>query len=145
MLFVFIVCQVEGYRNILNLACSPLAFTSNKAFLKSKRRCETSLPASFSAWFSKKNIFLVLFYQLTKFHYLVAFISWDIGQYVYCKVLLTRLWLHRFWNYPYLCNQAVFPKWPKNKGKNLNILRMKRAFKMKYKAFFIISKGLSLK
>ena len=49
MLFVFIVCQVEGYRNILNLACSPLAFTSNKAFLKSKRRCETSLPASFSA------------------------------------------------------------------------------------------------
>ena len=33
----------------------------------------------------------------------------------------------------------------KNSEKKLNILRMKRAFKMKQKAFFIIFKGLSLK
>ena len=25
--FVFIICQVEGYRNILKLSCRPLAFT----------------------------------------------------------------------------------------------------------------------
>ena len=29
--------------------------------------------------------------------------------------------------------------------KNLNIVRTKKAFKMKYKAFFMIFKGLSLK
>ena len=39
-----------------------IAFTSNKAFLKNKKRCGTSLPASFSAWFLKKNISLVILY-----------------------------------------------------------------------------------
>ena len=33
---------------------------------------------------------------------------------------------------------------PKRQGKNLNISRTKRAFKAKYKAFFIIFKGLSV-
>ena len=32
-----IVCQVEDYRNILKLSCRPLAFTSYKAFAKSKK------------------------------------------------------------------------------------------------------------
>ena len=36
MQFVFIVCQVEGYKNIFNLSCRPFAFTSNKAFLRNK-------------------------------------------------------------------------------------------------------------
>ena len=31
--FVFIVCQVEGYQNILKLTCRQLAFTWYKAFL----------------------------------------------------------------------------------------------------------------
>ena len=79
MQFVFILCEVEGYRNILKLSCKPIAFTSYKAFLKNKRRPGTSFPASFSTWFSKKNILLVTFY------------SRDIGQYVYCNRLLTRL------------------------------------------------------
>ena len=35
----------------------------------------------------------------------------------------------------YLSNQAVFPTWPKSRDKNLNILRTKRAFKMKQKDF----------
>ena len=30
--FVFIVCQVESYRNIMRLSCRPLAFTSYQAF-----------------------------------------------------------------------------------------------------------------
>ena len=34
---------------------------------------------------------------------------------------------------------------PKSQDKNLSILRMKRAFKMKWKAFFNISETLSLK
>ena len=45
---VSIVCQIEDYRNILKLSCRPLAFTLYKAFLKNKKRSETSLPASFS-------------------------------------------------------------------------------------------------
>ena len=41
--FVFIVCQVEGYPNILKLSCTLLAFTSFKAFLKTQERSGTSL------------------------------------------------------------------------------------------------------
>ena len=41
--------------------------------------------------------------------------------------------------------KPFFPTWPKSCDKNLNTLRMKRLFKIKYKAFSIISKGLSIK
>ena len=45
----------------------------------------------------------------------------------------------------YLSNQAVFPTWPKSRDKKWNILRTKRAFMIKWKAFSIIFKGLSMK
>ena len=83
---------------ILKLGCRPLGFTSYNAFLKNKKRSWTSLPASFSTWFLKKNISLVTFYYMTEFHCLLIFTLWDIGQYVYCNCLLTRLWRHAFWN-----------------------------------------------
>ena len=54
---LFIVCQVEDYRNILKLSCGSLAFTSYKTFLKNKKRSGTSLPASFSGLFFLKKIF----------------------------------------------------------------------------------------
>ena len=57
--------------------------------------------------------------------------SWDIGQYVYCNGLLTRLWRHKLWHFPYLSNEAVSSTWPKSQDKSVNILRTKRAFKMK--------------
>ena len=39
-----------------------------------------------------KKIFSdVILYLLTKFHCLIAFTSWDIGQYVYCNCLLNSL------------------------------------------------------
>ena len=60
--FAFIVCQIEGYRNMLKLSCRPIVFTSYKDFLKSKKRYGTGFSASFSARFLKKNIFLVIFY-----------------------------------------------------------------------------------
>ena len=47
--FIFIVCQVEGYRIILEINYRPLAFTSYKAYLKDKERSITSLHTSFSA------------------------------------------------------------------------------------------------
>ena len=40
-------------------------------------------------------------------------------------------------------NQAIFYTWPKSQNKNLN-MKTKRAFKVKWKAFFIIFKGLLL-
>ena len=59
--------------------------TTIKLFWKIKRGLETCLPASFSAWFLKKNIPIVMFYYLTNFHCLLAFTSWDIGQ--FCIVI----------------------------------------------------------
>ena len=50
--------QVEDHRIILKLSCRPFAFTSYKAFLKNNYR--TSLPASFSAHFLKKNNYLLI-------------------------------------------------------------------------------------
>ena len=41
--------------------------------------------------FFNKNVSHVTFYQLTKFHCLIAFTSGDIGQYVYGNSLLTKL------------------------------------------------------
>ena len=52
MNFVSLVYQVEGYQNILKLSCVPFAaraFTSYKAFLKSKKRFGISLLALNSA------------------------------------------------------------------------------------------------
>ena len=40
---------------------------------------------------------------------------------------------------------TLFFTWPKSQEKELNILRTKRAFEMKWKAFSIIFKGLSMK
>ena len=58
----FMVCQVEGYRNLLKLSCRPIAFTSLKASFFKKKRSGTSLPASFPVWFLKKNTSLAIYY-----------------------------------------------------------------------------------
>ena len=89
---LLIVCQVEDYRKWLKLSCSLVAFTSYKAFLKNNQRSGTILPASFSVWYLKKNISVVIFYYLIKLQSLVTFTSLDIGQYMYRNCLLTRLW-----------------------------------------------------
>ena len=67
---VFITYEVEDNKIKLKLRCRALAFTLYKAL---KKRSGTSLPVLFSAWFLKKNVFLVIFYYLHKFHYLVVF------------------------------------------------------------------------
>ena len=54
--------QGEGYQNILKLRWRPFAFTAYTAFPKNKRKSGTSLLASFSTWFLKKNIPHVIFY-----------------------------------------------------------------------------------
>ena len=47
--FAMILCQVEGYLKISKLSSRLLAFTSNKVFLKNKKRSGISSPTSFSA------------------------------------------------------------------------------------------------
>ena len=53
--FVFIVCQVEGYRGILKLSCRPPVFTPFKVFNFLKKKMSTaSLPEIFSMIFEEK-------------------------------------------------------------------------------------------
>ena len=63
---------------------------------------------------------------------LVAFISWDNGQYVYCTCSLTRLWrlLNFEINFLFLI-KPFFLRDQKVNIKNSNILKTKRAFKLK--------------
>ena len=65
----------------------------------------------------------------------------DTGQYMYFNCVCPRLWCHKFWNEPYLSNQAVSTI-PNTQNKILIILRTKRAFKVK--PFFISFKRLSV-
>ena len=85
-------------------------------------------PTHFMNGSFKENVCHFIICQLTKVHCLIAFISWDIGKYVYCKCFFSRLWQHKFWNWAYLSNQAIFLHGQKVKGKKLNILRTKRPF-----------------
>ena len=85
--FLFL-CKVESYQNILKESCCQLLLPHIKLLLKYKNRSGTSLPILFSAWFLKKNSFLVTFSHLTKFHCLFVFTLWDIGQYEHCCCLL---------------------------------------------------------
>ena len=128
--------NVEGYHNILKVSCRPLAFTSFKVFLKNKKRSGTSIPASISERFLKKNISLAIFYQLTKFHCMVAFTSLDIGQYLYCNCFVNQIVTSIIMK---LFNQAVSSTWPKSHEQKLKYFQ---SFKTKSLFFF---KGLSLK
>ena len=38
---VFILCKVEGYRNIMKRSWRPLAFTSHKALINTKKGLES--------------------------------------------------------------------------------------------------------
>ena len=82
--------QIKGYRNILKSSWGSLAFTSYKTFWKTKIVLAlVSLPR-FPHHFWKK--YFACYILLTEVHCLLAFSLWDIGQYLYCSCLLTRLW-----------------------------------------------------
>ena len=72
------------------------------------------------------------------------FIAWlpllieVLRQYVFCNYLLSSRWSHKFWIKLSLLLKPVFYKTKKSRQK------FKRAFIMKWKAFFIIFKGLSI-
>ena len=119
---------MKNYNILIKKKCVN-AFIRLKGFIgfqKNKKRSGTSLPALFSAKILKKNISLDIFNQLTKFHCLVVFTSWDIGQCVYCNCLLNRLWRLSFKINLISLIKPFFQHDKKIMTKNLNILRMKK-------------------
>ena len=98
-----------------------------KLFKKNKIRTIVSLSYFLRDFWRKIFLLLNFLFKLTKFHWLVAFTLWDVGQYVYCKCLLPKLWRHKVWNYPHLSNQAGFSTWPKS----LNFLCLRKRHREK--------------
>ena len=80
---------------------------------------------------------------LTKFYCLIAFTSWNVGQYEYWIVCFSSCDNINF-EIKLIFLIRPFSLWWKSQDKNLNNLRTKRAFKVKQKAFFKVFKGLSV-
>ena len=80
----------------------------------------------------KKSFFHFKFWSLSRYSYSFWYSFWwaYVGLLRSTKLALAFL-------------RSRFHTWPKSQDKNLSISRPKRAFKMKWKAFFIIIKGLS--
>ena len=76
--FILLCVQVKDYQNILKLSCWPLGLTLYKAFSNIKKISGTSLPASFSAWFLKKNFSFLLTDQISLYDCLYFFRYWVI-------------------------------------------------------------------
>ena len=125
------------YGNILILSCRP-HLPHIKLFKKTEGSLELVALLHFLHDFYRK-IFLLL-YSITCHNFIICF-PLDIGKYVHCNCLLTRLRHHQFWNWSYLFNQAGFFTWSKGQDKQLKILRTK----MKQKAYSIIFERFSLK
>ena len=84
-----------------------------------------NFPLTLSGWFSKQNVFSVIFHELTKFNCPIAFTSWDIGQEVYRNYGVKNFEINIF-----LIKSFLYMT-KKVKTKNLNFLGAKRAFKVK--------------
>ena len=111
-------CKASG----LQLKCNTLSIVVNLAVNKKtawnyrrliqryaqlwyfSKGSRSSFSTTFYLWFLKKNVSCAIFYRLNKFHFLIAFTSWDIDQCMYCNCLLTRLWRNKLWNWPYFSN-----------------------------------------
>ena len=76
-------------------------------------------PAHFVYDFSKICFCYVLLTDQISFSGFLYFLrDW---QYVYCNCILSRLWRHGFWNWPYRSSRAVFSTCPKSHDKNLKV------------------------
>ena len=128
---LFIPCQVESYLKVLKLNCWQLALTSYNAFLKKQRGLElVSLPHFLHDFW---RTIIILLYSINWPSFIVwlpllreilsnmciAIVCWPV-----CDVINFEI------NLIFLINPFSLI-WPKIQDKNLNILRKKRAFKMK--------------
>ena len=129
----------------MKVCCRLPAFASCKAFLKKQSYLELVSVYHFLHDFWGK-IFL-LFYSINWPNFIVwlPLLRKILSNMCIVNCFGTKFWRHKFWNYLYISNQAVFSTWPKSQDQKLNIFRTKKDFKMKEKLFFIIFKGLLLK
>ena len=88
--FVFIVCPSRSLSNYVNLRCLTLAFTLYTAFVKSKKRPETSLPVSFFCLIFEEKYFshVLLIDPISLNDYFNLLRYW---QNVYCSYLVSSL------------------------------------------------------
>ena len=113
--------QVKDYQNILKLRYQSLAFISNKAFVKPRRRSWTNIFASFSAWFWRKifltlysinwpNIigWLLLYFEMSHEVFMVI-LCYPVGDFINFEI--------------YVFYQTLFLNDHVNQDKNLKILR----------------------
>ena len=141
-LFVYPGCEVRDFEiNLSNWAVFstwPESHDKNLNILRTKRAFKVEIKSIF------QNFQRTFCYQKLSHTLECSFNSWDIGQCLYCKCLLTRLWRYFEINLIFLI-KPFFLYDEKEKTKTLKILRTKRAFKKKWIAFFIIFEGLSLR
>ena len=128
----------------MKLSSRPLAFTSYRAFFLKKRCLELVSLAHFLHDIWRKTFLLLpsitwpnLIAWLPLLHEILDNMYIVIVCWPGCDIINFEI------NLIFLIKQ-FFYIWPKSQDKKLNNLRTKRAFKMKYKAFFIIFKALSL-
>ena len=125
--FVFIVCPNRGLSKYIETRVQiSLAFSSYKAFSKNKEVWNWSF-ALFSAWFLKKNISRIMMYSLTKFHCLITFFSWDIGQYVSGNFVFLVV-SSRILKITIAFSSSHFTVWPKGLGHKLKYFKNEKSF-----------------
>ena len=97
-IFCFYCLPSWGLSKVIETKLHITCIYLKQSFLKNKKRSGTGTRASFSVWFLKKNISLVMFFYLTKFQCVVAC----------CNSLLTRLWRNKFWINLIFLNKPFF-------------------------------------
>ena len=135
--------QVEAYQNVLKMRCSPPAFTLYKdCFFK--KGAVTIWTYSFSAWFSKKIFLTLCFINKSNFFVWLSLCLEKLGNVCiviiccpFCEVINLEI------NVSFLTKPLFYIT--KKSGQKCKYLKNKqRAFNMKWKAFLVAFKGLSV-
>ena len=122
-----------------------LPYNRNKLFKTLHYWCRDMLNLDFSdkgLWIVSPAYFLYDF--STKMLLMLYSINWPISLpgclyfLRYWAICVLRYFVNQVVRSWILKKRAIFSTWPKSHDKNFNILRTKRAFKVKKKAFFII-------
>ena len=103
-----------------------------------RKGSENSFSSTFYTWFWREIHFLLYSVNWSNLIVWLPLLREILGN------MYIRLLRHKVWHWSSLSTQAIFFIRQKIQDKNLNILRMKIAFKVKWKAFFIIFQGLSV-
>ena len=97
MVYGFFYCMSNLRTTNILQSADYLILLNGKVF-ENQKGTKISFTASFSAWFLKKSLSYFISYWLTKFYCLIAFTSWDVGQYMCYNYLFPSWWPHKLWN-----------------------------------------------